>query len=148
MHWINGPRQAVVRHLGHLVRFRLGEGGVDGHHPDGGVRSVKRTGPFRVRPKTPAGKGFEQQPARIREAPSSSRTPATTVPSAGSTTSPTAFTAMSAATIRPSGKLSEAEPIPPFIARAMPRLFPTVAPAPAPALPRRTGCAPAAAAAR
>ena len=42
----------------------------------------------------------------------------------------------------------EAVPIPPFIARWLPPIFPTVAPAPAPSLPSSTGPAVADRAAR
>ena len=89
-----------------------------------------------------------QRPGIRKPRPSGVRTPATTCPVAGSITSPTALTATSAATIRPSGSVIDAVPMPPFIARAGPASFPTVAPAPAPTLPSATGPADAAAAAR
>ena len=77
--------------------------------------------------------------ASARVAPSSLRTPATTRPVAGSITSPTALTATRAATTSPLGSVMEALPTPPFIARPIPASLPTVAPAPAPTLPDRTG---------
>ena len=70
--------------------------------------------------------------------PSSVRTPATTLPVAGSMTSPAALTAAMAPTMRPFGSAMLAEPMPPFIARAAPAILPTVAPAPAPTLPSAT----------
>ena len=50
--------------------------------------------------------------------------------------------------MRPSGRRIAAVPTPPFMARAMPKALPTVAPAPAPMLPSATGAVVAAAAAR
>ena len=70
--------------------------------------------------------------------PSSVRIPATTLPVDGSTTSPAAFTATMAPTIRPLGSAMLAEPSPPFMARPAPPILPTVAPAPAPTLPSGT----------
>ena len=55
-------------------------------------------------------------------------------PVAGSTTSPSALTAISAPTVTPS-TVTDAVPMPPFMAYGMPNSLPTVAPAPAPALP-------------
>ena len=66
--------------------------------------------------------------------PSSVRAPAITRPVAGSTTSPTALTATSAATVI-APTLIDALPMPPFIARSVPNSLPTEAPAPAPTLP-------------
>ena len=80
--------------------------------------------------------------------PSGFRVPATTRPVSGSTTSPSAFTATSAATVTPPGTVIDALPMPAFIARSMGPSFPTVAPAPAPTLPSATGPDVAAAAAR
>ncbi len=60
-------------------------------------------------------------------------------PVAGSTTSPNAFTATSAATVPPPGSRCDAVPIPAFIARPRPYSLPTVAPAPAPTQPSVTG---------
>jgi hypothetical protein len=55
-------------------------------------------------------------------------------PVAGSITSPSALTAISAPTVTwPTRTL--ALPMPPFMAEAMPNSLPTVAPAPAPTLP-------------
>src|SRR4029079_13818878 len=58
---------------------------------------------------------------------------------AGSMTSPAAFTATRAATIKPSGSVIAALPIPAFIACSNPPDLPIVAPAPAPTLPSVTG---------
>ena len=66
--------------------------------------------------------------------PSSANAPARMRPLRGSTTSPIAFTATSAATVMPSTH-SDAMPMPPFMARPGPNSLPTVAPAPAPTLP-------------
>ena len=54
-------------------------------------------------------------------------------------TSPNAFTATSAETMRPFGSSMEALPMPPFMACVEPLDLPMVAPAPAPTLPSRTG---------
>ena len=53
----------------------------------------------------------------------------------GSITSPNALTATIAATITSSRRWMLALPIPAFIAQGMPKIFPTVAPQPAPTLP-------------
>lgn len=66
--------------------------------------------------------------------PSSERAPATGRAVCGSITSPTALQAMSAPTVMPSSD-TEAVPMPPFIARPMPKSLPTAAPVPAPTLP-------------
>ena len=85
--------------------------------------------------------------ARRRAPASTVRTPAITLPVAGSMMSPTAFTATSAATPR-----RQAAPAPPTRSRLHQRRgspsLPTVAPAPAPTLPSATASAVAAAAAR
>src|SRR6185312_7197180 len=73
--------------------------------------------------------------------------PATIRPLVGSTTSPTALTATSAATTRPFGHTRAIDPTPPFMERP-PDILPTVAPAPAPTLPSATGPFVAAVAAR
>ena len=73
--------------------------------------------------------------ASANPSPSSVRAPATMVPVSGSTTSPTAFTAINAATCKPPGTSMSEVPMPPFIARPGPPSLPTVAPAPAPTLP-------------
>ncbi len=54
-------------------------------------------------------------------------------------TSPAALTTTIAATIRPSGSVMDALPMPPFMPRSMPPVLPIVAPAPAPTLPSATG---------
>ena len=63
------------------------------------------------------------------------RTPARTDCVVGSMMSPTALTATMAATVSPLSRVPAAAPSPPFMARAMPRSSPPVAPAPAPTLP-------------
>ena len=69
-----------------------------------------------------------------RRNPSAVRAPATGCAVSGSITSPTALQAMSAPTVTPS-TVTEALPMPPFMARAMPNILPTLAPVPAPTLP-------------
>ena len=101
-------------------------------------------GPAAAREDRPARSSLR---ASARPRPSCVKTPARTAPVAGSTMSPTALTATSAATIRPSPITIEAVPTPDFIAPPPP-LFPTVAPAPAPTLPSDTGPSFAASAAR
>ena len=59
--------------------------------------------------------------ASAKPLPSAVRTPATTLPVAGSMMSPTALTATSAATTRPSGSVIDADPMPAFIDRPGPR---------------------------
>ena len=66
--------------------------------------------------------------------PSGLRAPASRAPLWGSTTSPTALQAISAPTVTPR-TVSEAVPMPPFMARSMPKTLPTQAPMPAPTLP-------------
>ncbi|KAG1436511.1 hypothetical protein G6F57_020633 [Rhizopus arrhizus] len=66
--------------------------------------------------------------------PSGVRAPARMRPVAGSSTSPTAFTATIAPTVTPA-TVNDALPMPPFMARLAPYSLPTVAPAPAPTLP-------------
>ena len=73
----------------------------------------------------PGWKGAGNSPARMAcivsssAVPSALRAPATGRPLDGSITSPSAFTATSAPTVMPAAR-TEAEPMPPFIARAMP----------------------------
>ncbi|MCY1300415.1 hypothetical protein D9M70_499780 [compost metagenome] len=66
--------------------------------------------------------------------PSAVRAPARMRPVDGSSTSPTALTATMAPTVTPA-TVSDAVPMPPFMARLGPYSLPTVAPAPAPTLP-------------
>src|SRR5690606_31054708 len=70
--------------------------------------------------------------------------PATMRPVSGSTTSPSALTTASAATVPPPGRGRAALPNPAFIAYCGPAHLPTVAPVPTPTLPSSTGPAPAA----
>ena len=102
----------------------------------------------------PAAGGEFQVPLRsasmlsAKPTPSESRAPATMAPRAGSTMSPSAFTAARAPTTKPSGSVTAAEPRPPRMARSGPNIFPTDAPAPAPTLPTATGSEEADSAAR
>ncbi len=77
--------------------------------------------------------------ASAKPLPSAVRTPATTRPVAGSMMSPAALTATSAATTSPSARVMDAVPMPDFVMRVGPAIFPTVAPAPAPIEPSATG---------
>src|SRR3989337_2778681 len=67
------------------------------------------------------------------------RAPAITWPVGGSITSPSALTATIAPTMTPPPTSTEAVPTPDFIAPPMPRIFPTLAPIPTPALPSHGG---------
>src|SRR5262249_36804590 len=97
----------------------------------------------------PSSAGGNGSPLRIdaivltNALPSFVRAPAIGFPLEGSNTSPIAFTATIAPTLIPFSFIDDV-PIPPFIARAIPKSFPTVAPAPAPTLPSGGGVAAAA----
>src|SRR5262245_66509782 len=85
---------------------------------------------------SPARGGWRVPPLRrifraSARVPSGLRTPAMTLPVAGSTMSPTALTATMAATMRPLGRAIDALPMPAFIDRTGPTNLPDVALAPA-----------------
>ena len=117
-----------------LLRLHLSERGVGGDNDQRRVLTREAGGSVRL--------SSGRAPSANSMLSGAMRAPAIILPVAGSRTSPTAFTAASAATFAPAFAPSSStvnEPMPDFMACFIPRVFPTVAPVPAPTAPSTTG---------